>query len=332
MHAPRTWLVLILSAVVQGLTASPSGVQTAPGQSAARIHFSVLNGQEKPVLGLSAADFELRVDGKPRPLADFRPGLPHTDRSIPLVAWVLIDFNPNINAALIQQQADAAADLFKLFHPDSKAGVQLVSDRVEILAPLAHDPAALRKAFREFSERRMILKAGTQEDSTYVGPGGLARAAEVAIGAIRDFIRAEPSLSVREVHRAVVILSDGNISPSFKTRPLYESAGRDEVFLYPVFMPRQRIGPWISDYFELAKKSGGVGAFLGAIRPGSDPFAWSGENTRPNALTFNFIHVARDLNGKYSFTLPAVSEREEKISLRCRVKGAQIRLARKTIP
>ena len=332
MRAPRRWLVLILLAASQGTLAGQRGNQAAPAQPAQRIYFSALNNQEKPVLGLSAADFELRVDGTPRALSDFHAGLPHTDRSIPLVAWILIDFNPNINAHLIQRQADAAADLFKLFHPDSRAGVQVVSDRAEILAPLAHNPAALRTAFRQFSERRMILRAGTQEDSTYVGTGGLARAVEMAVDEIQGFIRAEPSLSGREVHKAVVILSDGNINPSYKTRPLYENAGHDEVFLYPVFMPRQRIGPWINDYFEMARKSGGVGSFLGAIRPGSDPFTWSGENTSPNALTFNFIHMARDLNGKYTFALPVASGREEKISLKCKVKGVQIRLPRKTVP
>ena len=306
--------------------------QAISGSPPERIYFSALNKEEKPVLGLTPRDFELRVNGESRPMDDFRPGLPHTDRSIPLVAWILIDFNPNINAAMIKQQASAAADIFKLLHPDSRVGVQVISDRAETLAPLAHDPASLRSALLQFSEHRMVLRAGSGDEETLVGPGGIARATELAIGEIAKFVEADPALANREIHRAVMILSDGNLNPSFKTRPLYQDAGRDGVFLYPVFVPRASIGPWIADYFDLAKKSGGVGSFLGALAPGSNPFAWKGTTTSANALNFNFLHMVRDLNGKYSFTLPLTPGREAKVSLKCRTKGVEIRLPRKTLP
>ncbi len=322
--------ILLLASAIQ--LHAQSGYQTAQVSEPERIYFSALTKEDKPALGLTPRDFELRVDGKPHPLDDFRPGLPHTDRSIPLVAWILIDFNPNINADMIKKQANAAGEIFKLLHPDSQVGVQVVSDRAEVLAPLAHDPASLRTALLGFSEHRMVLRAGSGGEATPVGTGGMARAIELAVGEIENHIRADPLLAHREVHRAVMIISDGNINPSFKTGPLYRSAGRDGVFLYPVFVPRARIGPWITDYFELANKSGGVGSFLGALAPGSDPFKWKGATSGPNALTFNFIHMVRDLNGKYSFTLPMMPNRETKLSLKCKTKGVEIRLPRKTLP
>ncbi len=322
--------ILALISVLQ-LQAQTSPLPTTASISE-RIYFSALNKEEKPVLGLTPRDFELRVNGAAHALDDFRPGLPHTDRSIPLVAWILIDFNPNINASMIKAQANSAADIFNLLSPASRVGVQVVSDRAEILAPLAHDPSSLRAALLQFSEHRMVLRAGSAEEAAFVGPGGIARAIELAIGEIGKYVSTDPTLANREVHRAVMILSDGNINPSFKTRPLYQNAGRDDVFLYPVFVPRASIGPWITDYFDLAKKSGGVGSFLGALAPGSDPFKWKGASSGANALTFNFIHMVRDLNGKYSFTLPVTPGRETKLSLKCRAKGVLIRFPHKTLP
>ncbi len=322
--------ILILASTMQ--LRAQSNNRAAPGSARERVYFSVLSKEEKPVLGLTPRDFVLRVDGDSHPMDDFRPGLPHTDRSVPLVAWILIDFNPNINAEMIKKQANAAAEIFNLLHPDSRVGVQVISDRAEILAPLAHDPASLRAALLRFSEHRMVLRADSGDEAPFVGSGGIARAIELAIGEIGNYIKADPALANREARRAVMILSDGNINPSFKTRPLHQNAGRDEVFLYPVFVPRARIGPWILDYFDLAKKSGGVGSFLGALAPGSDPFAWKGATTSANALNFNFIHMVRDLNGKYSFTLPVMPGRETRLSLKCRAKGVEIRLPRKILP
>jgi len=160
----------------------------------------------------------------------------------------------------------------------------------------------------------------------------MARAIELAVIEIGNTIRTTPALAGRETHRAVMILSDGNINPSYKTRPLYESAGRDEVFLYPVFLSRRIVGPWIEYYADLAKKSGGVATSLGAVAPGLDPFAWTGANSSVNALTMNFLQMARDLNGKYSFALPRDPRNEVKISLKCKVTSVTLRLPRKTLP
>jgi hypothetical protein len=291
-----------------------------------------LNKKERPVLNLKEKDFELRVNGSARAMEGFHPALPQTDRSVPLVAWILIDFNPNINSAFIKTQAPAAADVFRLFHPDSMVGVKLVSDRSETLAPLSHDPAAVRAAFGSFGDRRFKVSVAASDPSVMVGEGGIARAIELAIVEIGNTVRASPSLAGRDVHRAVMILSDGNINPAYKTRTLYENAGRDGVFLYPVYLPRGTIGPWIEYYADLAKRSGGIAAVLGAITPGLDPSAWSGANSGANALTFNFLQMARDLNGKYSFVLTQNPATEVKLSVKCRVSGVTIRLPRKNFP
>ncbi len=295
-----------------------------------RIYFSALDKQEKPVLGLSASEFELRINGHPSSLEGFRPGLPPADRPIPFVLWILIDWNPNINADVIKHQADAAAKAFTLFNRDSVIGVKLVSDRSETLEALAHDPAGLRRAFAEVSRRRGELRAGAGDDTVEVGPAGLLGAADHAIDEMVSYSRSDPNLRDREVRRAIMILSDGNINPNYKTKTLYEKAGREGVFLYPVLVPRAGpYGSWVQDYFDLAKKTGGISSVIGALNPGSRILPLPRGDMHDSALTFNFLHLARDLNGKYSFEVDAPQQGGEfSLELKAKAKNVQIRLPR----
>jgi len=329
---PAARAVLIAGFIaVLGPAGNAGGQQ--PERVGQRIYFSVLDRSDKPVLGLTAADFTLRLSGRAAAIEGFRPGLPHTDRSIPLIAWILIDFNPNIRAEIIRGQAESATRFFELFHPTSAIGVKLVSDRSETLASLAHDPAAVRAAFEQFSQRRAELRSGSSADAVEVGKAGIMRAIELAIGEIESYARSQPSLQGREAHRAVMILSDGNVNPSVKARPLYDEAARAGVFLYPVFVPRPVYGPWLSSFFDLAKKTGGVASIFGALNPELDWISLSRPNTEANALVFNFIHMARDLNGKYSLVVPVPpAGKGTRLEIRCRIKGLELRVPRRHLP
>ncbi len=302
-------------------------------RSRIRVYFSALDSQEKPVLGLSADRFELRIDGRSASLEGFRPGVSHDDRSVPLLLWILIDWNPNVNAEMMRRQAEAAAKAFDLFNGESRIGVKLVSDRSETLEPLAHDPAGLRRAFAGFSERRGELRVGAGEGSVVVGPAGLLGAVDHAIDDLVRFPEGQPALEGREVRRAIMIISDGNVNPGYKRKPLYEKAARANVWLYPVFVPRARYGPWVEDYFELAKKTGGVASVFGALAPGSKILPLPKGSVQSNALAFNFMHVARDISGKYSFeVVPPQEGKAVRLDLKSRAKNVQIRLARRALP
>jgi hypothetical protein len=52
----------------------------------------------------------------------------------------------------------------------------------------------------------------------------------------------------------------------------------------------------------------------------------------PNALSFNILHMARDLAAKYSFVLQPPRSGETRIEVKCRVKDVRIRLPRRTLP
>ena len=131
-----------------------------------------------------------------------------------------------------------------------------------------------------------------------------------------------------------MILSDANVNPAISEKSLYEKAAREKVFLYPVYVPRSGpYGPWVETYFDLAKRTGGVASILGALSPGSKILPMPRSDTHPNALNFNLIHLARDLNGKYSFEVDAPEPGTQiHLDLRAKVKGVQIRLPRKTVP
>jgi hypothetical protein len=86
-------------------------------------------------------------------------------------------------------------------------------------------------------------------------------------------------------------------------------------------------------YFELAKKTGGVASVIGALNPGSRILPLPRSDTHANALAFNLIHLARDLNGKYSFEVDApLPGREVHLDLKTKVRNVQIRMPRRILP
>jgi hypothetical protein len=295
-----------------------------------RIYFSALNKEEKPVMGLKPADFELRIDGKPAPLVSFHPAASPGDRSIPYAVLILLSFGPTMKSKVIEQQANAAAGLFQMLNPASVVGIRMVSDRSEALAPLAHDPQALKNALLQYEQRRAELNVGLKKDEAIVGNAGMVRALEFAVDEIDDYIASQPSLRGREVRRAIMVISGAEVNPGYSLRTLYEKAARASVFLYPVYYPIGLYGPFVMDYFQLAKRTAGVASVFGALKPGSEVLPLPRSNLNPNALTTNFLHMIRDVNGKYSFTV-AAGGRGTRLELKCKIKGVQIRLPRTSL-
>lgn len=319
-------------ASIKAEAAPCSDPQTVP-MPRTTIYFSALDKQELPVLGLDVADFSLRVNHIPAAIEGFKPGRSHNSRSIPLVAWILVDFNPNINAVMIANQAEAAAGALDQMHPSSALGIKMVSDRAQILAPLGRDGDSIRKAFQAFKSRRTEMNIRRDEGAVLLGPGGILRAIELSVIELEEYVDSQAELTGKAVMRSVLILSDANINPSYNRRAAVELAIEHGVYVYPIFIPRSSFGHWIDSYFELAKLTGGVSCVFGAMRPGTDIYNLPRENMDPNALMFSIMNMLRDLNGKYSFTLPTPEmDLPLNLEVRCRRSGIAIRLPRKKLP
>lgn len=332
----RKRVLILIPALVFG--AMPSLISRGDDLNAPmeRVYFSALNREEKPVLGLTAANFELRIDGKPASIEGFRPGLSPTDRSIPLVAWILISYGKTIQADVIKQQAGTVANAFSMFHPASVMGIKLVSEMSETLMPLGHDPNALRTTLLNYSARRAELRLGPESGVVGLDGGGMWRAVELALDEMNGYIASQPALRGREVHRAAMILSAGDMrdqSRKYNPQVLYAKAARENTFLYPVVIPTEMFDQWVPDYYDLAKKTAGLASVLGALKPGALAPPFPRLLYTPNAINVNFIHMARDLNGKYSFTIvPPPAGKEMRLELMCKVKRIQVRLPRTTWP
>jgi hypothetical protein len=246
---------------------------------------------------------------------------------------ILLSFGPTMKSKVIEQQAGAVTYALQMLNPASVLGIRLVSDRSEVLVPLGRDPAALRAALKQYEERRAELNVGLKKDDVVVGEAGMVRALELAVDELDVYVNSSPELRNREVRRAVMVISVAELNPSYSLKTLYAKSARKSVFLYPVYYPGGPVGPFVMDYFQLAKKTAGVAAVFGSLKPGSEVVAAPRPNLNPNALTANFMHMIRDINGKYSFAVPpAVAGHEAHLDLKCKVKGIQLRMPRNILP
>lgn len=331
--------LFLLSALIAGWESSNvAGQPFSPATE--RVYFSALTKEEMPALGLKASDFELRINGKPTPLEDFRSGSPTSDRSVPLAAIILISFHERVDSKTIERQAGAAANLFHMLHPASVIGVKLVSDRSEPLALLAHDPSALRNAFVQYGERRSELNVGIKTDGQVVGKAGMARALELAVDEVNQYVESQPSFRGQEMHRAIMFIIPADRYPSYSWKDLYAKAARSDVFVYPVYYPVQiSLGDWdpffiLMDYFQMAQKTAGVSSVFGSPKPGTQPSEGLYNSLGANSsLTANFLHMISDINGKYSFTVAHPEGSSEiHLELKCKSKGIQIRMPNNILP
>ena len=268
-----------------------------------RVYFSVRNRDRKPVLRLTSSDFTLRVDGKAAALDGFEAPRPGASRTFPLALAIVLDASPRIEAEVIERQADAAAAVFDLLHPDSLVGVQICSDRLETAAPLAHDAEALRRAFRDYRTRRTEVRASPERGTVVLGEHGLPGAVEEALDAIDRCVSARPD--ARSFRRAVMILTAGDRIPGRGLDGVVEHAARDSASVYPVLLGPPRA--WFSwrELERLAERSGGLISLLGSLAPGAGSTSARTENVSAGALRWNLLHLLRDLEGKYAFARPA---------------------------
>ena len=158
------------------------------------------------------------------------------------------------------------------------------------------------------------------------------RAIDIAITGLNNFRLSDPSLQGKEALSALIIIAGAGLSPWYDERNLTAKAARHAVFIYPILMPEATHGLW-RRYSELAQSAAGILSGFGALSPELNSFKSRTMNLDRDALTFNFIQIVRDLNGKYSFLAPPVPPGGKvELELKCREKDVHIQLPRKRLP
>src|SRR5919199_1870838 len=107
---------------------------------------SVIDELGRAVTDLEVKDFELRVDGQPRPIGD----LSHAETPVRLA--LLFDNSYSLRAAREMQKQSAMRFFRSVVRPVDQAAVYSVDDYERLMQPLTGDVAALVRTVETFGE------------------------------------------------------------------------------------------------------------------------------------------------------------------------------------
>jgi len=191
--------------------------------NAVEVYTSVSDAKGGPVLGLTAADFDVEDNGEPQRVTVF------TAKELPLSVAVVIDRSFSVPSARLQATVAAARAFIAALRPADRVMVLTIGSEVETIAPLSTDHAAATSALTR------IDRWGTTP---------LYDAMLTAIDTIQ-------SASGR---RALILLSDGRETDSRTTAAsLIDQVRRQDVLVYPIAVSGTR--PPV--FAEIASVTGG---------------------------------------------------------------------------
>lgn len=107
---------------------------------------SVVDSQGRAVINLQLEDFELRVDGQPRPISEL------SRAEVPVTLALLFDNSQSLSAAR-EFEKQAAVKFFRsIIRPIDRAAIYSVSTDVVLTQPLTSNVPALVKAIQQFGK------------------------------------------------------------------------------------------------------------------------------------------------------------------------------------
>ncbi|HVG38066.1 MAG TPA: VWA domain-containing protein, partial [Pyrinomonadaceae bacterium] len=107
---------------------------------------SVVDAQGRPVTNLALKDFELHVDGEPRPLGDL------SRAETPVIMAVLFDNSSSLRAGREFEKQSAIKFFKNVLRPVDRAALFSVSTDGALEAPLTNDVKALVRAVENFGK------------------------------------------------------------------------------------------------------------------------------------------------------------------------------------
>ena len=233
----------------------------------------VIDGRGRRVDGLSQADFEVRDDGKVVTLSHFTAGTEHV-----ALAFAL-DASGSIRE-IINQQRDAALQLFSRFGRGSRIAVLHFGERTKLTVPFTTEPISAEAAF-----------------SVNAHTGRRTAIFDAASSSIRAFGNSKGNVVER---RIVILISDGldtasTVHPNVVIREALAAGVSVYAIHLPLYTPREgRLSPRpaAKGFRDLAEKTGGryflVSDTKAALNPQYVP-----------DLTPVFRAIEEDLQGQY---------------------------------
>ncbi|HEX4771154.1 MAG TPA: VWA domain-containing protein [Bryobacteraceae bacterium] len=103
-----------------------------------RVDAQVVDAAGRPITGLQARDFVLRVDGKPQPVHNF------LSENMPVDVLLLLDVSGSMQPH-IQRIADASETALRVLAPDDRVAIMLFDTRTRLKLPFASDPGEISR-------------------------------------------------------------------------------------------------------------------------------------------------------------------------------------------
>jgi VWFA-related protein len=205
---------------------APAVQRFASGVDAVRVDVLATDGR-KPIVGLTARDFQVRDNGVLQDIA-----LADTER-LPLAIICAIDVSDSVVGDRLDALVLAGKSLLRAGETPDRFALLSFSHRVRLLAPLSHDPVVARRALGALHARGRTT--------------------------LRDAAFAALALRPASPDRALVILfSDGEDTASWMTPADVLQAGqRSDAVVYPVVTDRTSQEPHMSFLKTLAADTGG---------------------------------------------------------------------------
>ncbi len=127
---------------------------------------SVVDSQGRAVINLQLEDFELRVDGQPKPITEL------SRAEVPVTLALLFDNSQSLSAAREFEKQAAVRFFRRIIRPIDRAAIYSVSTDVALVQPLTNNVQALVRTIEHFGkpEGATRLHDAIIEASTYLRP------------------------------------------------------------------------------------------------------------------------------------------------------------------
>jgi VWFA-related protein len=203
----------LLAAAIGGVPIAAQQPTFRAGSEAVRVFVTVIDRDGRLVPNLTQPQFEVRDEGKPQPITQF------DNRPQPIRLIVMLDVSGSMEGNLPLLRA-AGAQLFGRLLPEDLARVGSFGHEVAISEAFTRDVDALNRAMPD----RIAPDA----------PTPLWRGIDAALDAFAE---------VTDVHKVILVLSDGKDtgSFSFRQKPVSQAeaidrARREDVMIYAIGM------------------------------------------------------------------------------------------------